>query len=155
MVRALPRRYLAEREGRVYRALRDGDPAGVRAAMAGLGYLPEGWSHPDELLYAHMRLSAGWMLDVEQPHRFGSGAASELVASFGELGPQWRAMVRDFDVPREALLLRRMENVVFAVCADLRAAADWRALADELLAGEPPRTALGREHAAWLARRAA
>jgi hypothetical protein len=97
-----------------------------------------------------MRLSAGWMLDVEQPYRFGSGAATELMAAYGELGPEWRAMVRDFDVPREALLLRRMENVVFAVCADLRAAADWRALADELLAGEPPRTALGREHAAWL-----
>jgi predicted unusual protein kinase regulating ubiquinone biosynthesis (AarF/ABC1/UbiB family) len=150
MLRVLPRRYLREREGRVYRALRAEDPAGVRAAMDELGYLPAGWAHPDELLYAHMRVSAGWMLDVEQPYRFGGGAVGELMAALGELGPGWRAMVRDFDVPREALLLRRMENVVFAVCADLRAAADWRALADELLTGEPPRTALGREHAAWL-----
>ncbi len=40
--------------------------------------------------------------------------------------------------------------MVFSVCADLRACADWRALADELLAGEVPRTALGIEHREWL-----
>ncbi len=40
--------------------------------------------------------------------------------------------------------------MVFSVCADLRACADWRALADELLAGEEPRTVLGIEHREWL-----
>ena len=43
-----------------------------------------------------------------------------------------------------------MEYMVFSVWADL---ADWRALADELLAHEEPRTQLGREHAAWVAAR--
>jgi hypothetical protein len=40
--------------------------------------------------------------------------------------------------------------MVFSVCADLRACADWRALADEMLAGEAPRTVLGMEHREWL-----
>jgi predicted unusual protein kinase regulating ubiquinone biosynthesis (AarF/ABC1/UbiB family) len=153
MLRTLPRGYLREREGSVYRALRAEDVHGVRVAMEDLGYLPAGWDHPEDLLYRHMRLAAGWMLDVDQPYRFGSGAATELMAELSRMGAAWRAMLRDFALPREALLLRRMENIVFATCADLRAAADWRALADELLAGEPPRTPLGAEHAEWLAAR--
>jgi len=151
MLRRLPRRYLVESEGAAYRALRAEDPEALRAALAQLGYLPPGWDHPTELLYRHMRTAAAWMLDVEQPYRLGSGAAAALFAELTALGPEWRAMIRDFSLPAEALLLRRMMDIAFAVCADLRAAADWRALGDELLAGEPPRTALGREHAAWLA----
>ena len=38
---------------------------------------------------------------------------------------------------------------------DLRAAADWHALGDELRAGLPARTDLGREHEQWRARRIA
>jgi hypothetical protein len=64
-------------------------------------------------------------------------------------------MVRSFDVPAEALLLRRMENLVFSVLCDLRAAADWHAVGDELRAGLEARTPLGREHAEWRARRGA
>jgi predicted unusual protein kinase regulating ubiquinone biosynthesis (AarF/ABC1/UbiB family) len=153
MVRRMSPGYLREREGAVYRALRDGDAEAVRATMTSLGYLPPAWDHPTELLYRHLRLAAGWMLDVPQPYRFGSGAAGELMREMVDLGPEWRAMVRDFALPREALLLRRMMDIVFAVCSDLRARADWKALGDELLAGEPPRTALGREHADWLAGR--
>ena len=38
-------------------------------------------------------------------------------------------------MPAEALLLlRRMENMIFGVCADLRATNDWRALGAELIA---------------------
>ena len=46
-----------------------------------------------------------------------------------------------------------MENLVFSVLCDLRAAADWHAVGDQLRAGLEPRTALGREHAAWRAGR--
>jgi hypothetical protein len=66
------------------------------------------------------------------------------------LGPEWQRMVKSLSLPSEAVLLRRMENMVFSVCADLRARADWRALADELLMGEAPRTDLGIEHREWL-----
>ncbi|MGI8623097.1 MAG: hypothetical protein ACR2NB_06345 [Solirubrobacteraceae bacterium] len=40
--------------------------------------------------------------------------------------------------------------MVLSVRAYLRVCADWRALADELLAGEQPSTVLGIEHRAWL-----
>jgi predicted unusual protein kinase regulating ubiquinone biosynthesis (AarF/ABC1/UbiB family) len=153
MLRQLPRDYI-EAESAVYRALVAEDPAGVRAVMARLGYLPEPWAFDDELLYAHMRGASEWMLDAErQPLRLDGAMGYEMMESLISLGPEWQRMVRSFSLPREALLLRRMENMVYSVCADLRAACDWRALGDELRGGQPPRTALGREHAAWLGSR--
>ena len=68
---------------------------------------------------------------------FAPGAVDAMVERLGPL------------MPPEALLLRRMENLLFSVLCDLRAAADWRAIGDELRAGLEPRTELGVEHAAW------
>ena len=152
MLRQLPRDYM-ELESEVFRALVSEDPARVRAIMQRLGYLPEGWAFPDELLYRHMRTTAAWMLDVEQPFRLDGRIGYEMMEELTAIGPEWQRMVRSFSLPREALLLRRMENMVFSVCADLRAACDWRALGDELRGGLPPRTELGIEHAAGLAAR--
>ena len=152
MLRHLPDAYM-QREGDVYRALRSDDPAGLRAGLGALGYLPEPWPHADELLFAYMRRAAAWMIDDPQPRRLSSATTYELMESIFELGPDWQKMVKSFSLPSEAVLLRRMENMVFSVCADLRAEADWRALADELLAREEPATVLGREHAGWLAGR--
>lgn len=151
MLRTLPAGYM-EAEAEVYRALVNEDPAAMREVMGRLGYLPQPWDFPDELLYAHMRGAASWMLEADQPVRLTGSLGYEMMESLMELGPDWQRMVRSFSLPREALLLRRMENIVYSAAADLRAACDWRALADELRAGEPARTALGREHEAWLAR---
>jgi predicted unusual protein kinase regulating ubiquinone biosynthesis (AarF/ABC1/UbiB family) len=152
MVRQLPHGYLA-REGDVYRAIRAGDRAALRAVLDGLGYIPPDWRFENDLLYEHMRRAGSWMFDDPQPRRLGADASHAIMESLFELGPRWREMVRSFSLPSEALLLRRMENIVFGVCADLRACADWRALSDELVAGEATSTALGREHAAWLSAR--
>lgn len=151
MLRQLPAGYL-EREGHVYRSLRDEDRDGLRRTLAALGYLPEPWPHPDELLFQYMRRAAAWMIDDPQPRRLSGTTGYDLMESIFELGPAWQEMVKSFSLPSEAVLLRRMENMVFSVSCDLRACADWRALADELLARESPRTALGVEHAEWVAR---
>jgi predicted unusual protein kinase regulating ubiquinone biosynthesis (AarF/ABC1/UbiB family) len=150
MLRRLPPHYM-EREGAVYRALCRDDVAGLRATMGALGYLPEPWEHPDELLFEYMRRAAEWMIDEPQPRRLSGSTAFEIAESIFALPSGWMDMVKSFSLPSEAVLLRRMENMVFSVCCDLRACADWRALADELIAREEPRTALGREHAAWVA----
>jgi hypothetical protein len=55
-------------------------------------------------------------------------------------------------IPPQALLLRRMEGLLFSVLGELRAGADWGTLALEYLADEPPSTELGRVEARWLAR---
>jgi predicted unusual protein kinase regulating ubiquinone biosynthesis (AarF/ABC1/UbiB family) len=149
MLRRLPPKYM-EREGEVYRSLRADDREGLRRTLGGLGYLPDPWPHSDELLFQYMRRAAAWMIDDPQPRRLSGGTAHELMESIFELGPRWQRMVKSFSLPSEAVLLRRMENMVFSVCCDLRAEADWKALADELLAREEPSSALGIEHRAWL-----
>jgi len=149
MLRRLPDGYLRS-EADMYRALRNGDRDALRATLGRFGYLPDPWPYDDELLFQHMQRAASWMLDDPQPRTLNAETGYEIMQSLFALGPEWRTMVRSFNLPAEALLLRRMENIIFGVCADLRATADWRALADELIAGETPTTAMGAEHAAWL-----
>jgi hypothetical protein len=62
--------------------------------------------------------------------------------------------MRRLSMPAATLLLRRMELQVLAVLGDLRAGADWGAMAAEHHAAEPPSTDLGREDAGFFARRA-
>ena len=52
------------------------------------------------------------------------------------------------DLPPEALLLRRMEGLLFQVATSLRACADWGGLLRELIEGGEPLGPLGVEHAA-------
>jgi hypothetical protein len=59
--------------------------------------------------------------------------------------------MRRMNMPAQALLLRRMEGLLFGVLGELRAGADWGSLALEYVAGEPPSTELGRVEAAQLA----
>ena len=149
MLRKLPRDYF-EREGEVYTSMRDEDRVRLREGLDELGYLPHPWQHDDELLFQYFRRAASWMLDDPQPRRLSGQTGVELMHDVMEL-EGFQKMVRSFSLPSEAVLLRRMENLVFTVICDLRACADWRAISDEVLAGDEPRTELGREHAAWVA----
>jgi hypothetical protein len=56
-------------------------------------------------------------------------------------------------LPTEALLLRRMEGLLFQIATQLRAEQNWQALITEIVAGGEPVSDLGREHASWLTAR--
>ncbi len=150
LVRALDKGYV-EREAAIYRALTAEDAHGLATHFRDLGYLRG--EVDEDLLLAYMLITGEWMWELEQPFRLTGDYAVDLAERVMRLGPEWLSMVRSFDVPPEALLLRRMENMSFSALCDLRAAADWHALGDELRAGLPPRTELGIEHAAWRDRR--
>jgi predicted unusual protein kinase regulating ubiquinone biosynthesis (AarF/ABC1/UbiB family) len=64
-----------------------------------------------------------------------------------------RAQVNQFTVPPQSILIRRMHVVVAVVLHNLRAGADWGAIAAEYLHGEPPATPLGQEEADFGAHR--
>src|SRR4029079_16054436 len=55
-----------------------------------------------------------------------------------------RMQVNQFTLPPEAILIRRMHGIVAVVLGQLRAGADWGALAAEYLHGEAPATPLGQ-----------
>ena len=64
-------------------------------------------------------------------------------------------LMRKQTLPPQALLIRRMEGLLFAVLGELRAGADWGTLALEYIAGEPPSTPLGQTEGAYFSARAA
>jgi len=153
MLRELPRDYLA-REGEVLRAIREGDAPALVAAMRGLGYLPGPSAEWDgALLLEHMRSAAWWFVDDRwrrlAPEDLWRGAEPLREDSGGQMVEQMRRMT----LPPEALLLRRMEGLLFQIASTVRARAAWGPLLDELVRGAAPVSTLGAEHAAWLAER--
>ena len=153
MVRDLPREYL-RREGRVFAAIRSSDAQGLLEALRELGYLPGlsvEWN--SEVILEGMR-DAGWWFLGEQPRRL----APEDVWRGGESlrdgsGREAYEQMRHMTLPPEALLLRRMEGLLFQIASTVRAENDWSALLQELIEGEEPVGELGAAHAGWLAAR--
>ena len=72
-----------------------------------------------------------------------------------ELGSSPRSEHFDYmrkqTLPPQALLIRRMEGLLFSVLGELRAGGDWGQLALEYIADVPPSTPLGEIEAAYLA----
>ena len=149
MVRELPRGYL-RREGQVLAAIRDSDAGGLVHAMRELGYLPGLSAEWDaEVILDGMR-QAGWWFLESGPRRLAPEDLWRGGEAFREDGGrQAYEQMRRMTLPVEALLLRRMEGLLFQIASTVRAEADWAALISELVEGGEPTTELGRLHAEW------
>jgi predicted unusual protein kinase regulating ubiquinone biosynthesis (AarF/ABC1/UbiB family) len=153
MMRRLPPDYV-RREGAIARGIREHDGNAVIARMHELGYLPGDaaeWDGP--LLLDYMR-QAAWWLQADGPLRLNPEdlwRTTEVLRETG--GAEHIAQLRRMTVPPEALLLRRMEGLLFQMAVTVRASAEWGRLLEELIEGAAPVGELGRLHAAWLERR--
>ena len=148
LMRLVPAEYLAgERD--LARALKDADAEAVHAVMARLGYLPKPEEFEPQRLLAQLQEATEWW---REPGRRELDPA--YVADLAERSSSPRSssydLMRRQTIPPEALLLRRMEALLFAVLGELRAHGDWAALARELQGGPPAGTALGASEAQWL-----
>jgi predicted unusual protein kinase regulating ubiquinone biosynthesis (AarF/ABC1/UbiB family) len=138
-------------------AVRDRDAAALKAAMAAGGYLPADRSDAvdADLALRLMRPAIKWYA-VPGERRFSPERARrsrERERAGGVPRAEIRAQVNQFTLPPESILIRRMHGIVAIVLEQLRAGADWGAIAAEYLHGEPPATSLGAAEAAYLARR--
>ena len=151
MVRRLPPGYLAD-EGEIAAAIREGDATTLLRGLRELGYLPgEGSDWDGELLLDYMR-ELSWWLKSDGVLRL---APEDLWRSSERIREQRRDLfgqLRRMTLPPEALLLRRMEGLLFQIATTMRAAAPWGLLLRELIEDGDPVGELGAEHAAWLAR---
>jgi predicted unusual protein kinase regulating ubiquinone biosynthesis (AarF/ABC1/UbiB family) len=142
-----------EGERAVMHAIADGDAQGVHDGLSRLSYLPDEHAVDPDALLEHLATAGEWLL-APGFRRLGPDDVDRTV----ELGypprSPWFAPMRHLSMPAATLLLRRMELQVLAVLGDLRAGADWGAMAAEHHAAEPPSTDLGREDAGFFARRA-
>ena len=153
MVRELPRGYL-RREGAVFAAIREENPSALLRAMRELGYLPGLSAEWDASVLLGQMREAGWWFLGEQPIRLAPEDLWRGTESLRERSDdQALEQMRRMTLPTEALLLRRMEGLLFQIASTLRAEADWRALLSELVEGAEPATPLGVEHAQWAALR--
>jgi predicted unusual protein kinase regulating ubiquinone biosynthesis (AarF/ABC1/UbiB family) len=139
-----------EGERALARAVMDGDAAAVHGGLAELGYLPDPNAFVPADVLGQLALAGGWY--------FTPGVRTldpEFVRHAMEMGGSPRSpyfeQMRRQTIPPQALLLRRMEGLLFGVLGELRATADWNALAREYVADGAPSTELGRAEAAWLA----
>ena len=148
-------------ERAIARTVRDKDAAGLKAALVAGGYVPPERADAVDAEWA-LRLMRGavrWYA-VPGERRFSPDDARRERADRADRprpDSARRAEIKDqvnqFTVPPEALLIRRMHGIVAVVLEQLRAGADWGAIAAEYLHGDPPATALGQAEAAFLAGR--
>ena len=153
MVGRLPPDYL-RREAIISRGVREGDEATVMRGMRELGYLPGEPSDWDGELLLRYMAEISWWAYSEVPLRLGPADLWRGTEALREQeGRAHIEQLRRMTLPPEALLLRRMEALLFQTVATARASAPWGRLLRELLEGAEPVDELGRQHAAWLADR--
>ena len=141
-MRKVPAAYL-EGERALARAVIEGDAAAVHRGLAHLGYLPDAGTFEPQLVLEQLRDRRRVVLHARlppaQPRLRPRVRRGRLLAALAVLRPDAPP-----DAPAQALLIRRMEALLFSVLGELRAGADWGALAREYIFGEPPTTELGR-----------
>ena len=144
-----------EGERAVARAVVAGDAAGVHAGLEALGYLPEPDAFAGARLLAQLQLAGEWYFEPGARRMTPQYVADLIERGSSPRSPYFEDM-RQMSLPPQALLIRRMEGLVFSTLGELRAKGDWGALGREYFADAAPSTRLGRLDAAfWAGERAA
>ena len=155
LMRKVPADYLVQ-ERDINRALMRQDAVALHHQLGALGYLPGPDSFAVDAIFAQFNDAASWYL-TPGPLRITADVVRQVLELAGSPRSPHFELMRRQTVPPQALLIRRMEGLLFAVLGELRAQADWNALMRELLFGPDAavatRTVLGEQEAAWLAGR--
>jgi len=150
LMRVLDEGHLA-RETAVAMAMDRHDPQALHAALAAGGYLPAPDSFDPDDLYAQIAGMGAWYLEPGV-RRFSPRWVADLIDSTTGPRSPYFAQMRRQTLPPASLLMRRMEGLVLSTLGELRASADWNAIAREYYAAAPASTPLGEaEHAFWAA----
>jgi hypothetical protein len=151
LMRQIEPEYLEE-ERLLARAVIAEDAQTVHDVMARLGYLPDPDSfEPDRVL--EQVASAGAWFFVPGFKRIDPEFVRHTMEVSGSPRSPYFDQMRRQSVPPQALLLRRGEGLLFSVLGELRAGADWGALAREYIDEDPPSTPIGAEDAAFWGQR--
>jgi predicted unusual protein kinase regulating ubiquinone biosynthesis (AarF/ABC1/UbiB family) len=152
MTKRLPSQYV-ERGTGLIRAAMDGDAEGVHSALAAFGYFDsDDPKVPAEMVLQHIRAVSGWYLEPGVT-RLDREYAARVMIDFGDPRSDYWGISRRLTVPRDTMLLLRMEALTVNVLAQLNVAADWNAIVREILFGDPPATELGEADADFWAGR--
>jgi predicted unusual protein kinase regulating ubiquinone biosynthesis (AarF/ABC1/UbiB family) len=131
-------------------AVADGDAEEVHARMAALGYLPDPGSFEPAALLEQLMAAGGWYFEPGIKRLDPAMVAQAVEQSSSPRSPHFDLMRRE-NLPPQALLIRRMEGLLFTVLGELRAGGDYPALAREYFAGDAPTSPLGEQDARFWA----
>ena len=145
-------------ERAIANAVHDKDALALKSALITGGYLPPDRADivdPD-LALRMMRRATRWYA-VPGHRRFGPDddlqrrrrRREHRESDDGQSRANAREQINQFTLPPETVLIRRMHGIVGIVLWQLRAGADWGAIAAEYLHGAPPATALGEAETAF------
>jgi predicted unusual protein kinase regulating ubiquinone biosynthesis (AarF/ABC1/UbiB family) len=134
-------------------AVIEGDADTVHRWMGELGYLPDPDDFDPERILGQLATAGEWYFTTGFRRLDPEYVRNAMELSSSPRSPYFDEMRRQ-TIPPQALLLRRMEGLLFGVLGELRAGADWGRLALEYIGDEPPSTELGGLEAAWLDGRA-
>jgi predicted unusual protein kinase regulating ubiquinone biosynthesis (AarF/ABC1/UbiB family) len=148
LMRRMDADYL-EGERALAQAVIGGDAAEVHRRMAELGYLPDPDAFDPDRVLGQLATAGEWYFTTGFRRLDPEYVRNAMEISSSPASPFFDEMRRQ-TIPPQALLLRRMEGLLFSVLGELRAGADWGTLALEYIADEPPSTELGRIEADWL-----
>jgi predicted unusual protein kinase regulating ubiquinone biosynthesis (AarF/ABC1/UbiB family) len=137
-----------EGEHALARAVVADDADAVHSGLAELGFLPEPAAFDPDRLLAQLRLSGEWYIEPG-PRRLTPAYVADLFERGSSPRSPYFEDMRQMTLPPQALLIRRMEGLVFSTLGELRARGDWHALGAEYYAGAAPTTPLGRMDAAF------
>src|ERR1700750_1750497 len=135
-----PARVATERA--IARAVRAREAGDLKAALTAGGYLPIDRADAVDTEFALrlMRMAIKWYA-VPGERRFAPGHERRDHShepSPAEERSAMRTQVNQFTLPPDAILIRRMHALVGIVLQQLRAGADWGAIAAENITHEPP-----------------
>ena len=144
-------------EAEIARAVRDEDAGALKRALVAGGYLPDVRADSVDARFALrlLRHATRWYA-VPGERRFSAErrrSDRERERPDDEQRAAIKTQVNQFTVPPEAILIRRMHGVVAIVLHNLRAGADWGAIAAEYLHAGPPATPLGQAEAEFVSGR--
>lgn len=142
-------------------------PQMMRAGIAMMRALVEG--RPEDL--KRLFVETGFLLaddptDPKRIHEWFSGLGGQLFErpytfthekvgasirrTYDPLG-EWGDVIRRFKMPKDNLLLTRIDLGLWSILASLSATNDWRGISEEIWGVGPPAGLLGQAEAQWLA----
>ncbi len=139
---------LIEVELACQRAGHEGDAQGLFDIWARTGFLPDPSRFEPEGVLAQLVDATWWYLE-DREVTLTPQIATDVVIEMSDPRSSHFGQMRHESLPADHLFGRRVETLTLAVLAQLGATANWHAIAREWMYGDPPRTELGRQEAAF------
>jgi predicted unusual protein kinase regulating ubiquinone biosynthesis (AarF/ABC1/UbiB family) len=148
-------RDLIEKEREWLKAVIERDPERLRELLAALGYFdPANEEVTGEWLLRHAWALGGWWLEDTGEFTVTRELVTQVMVDAADPRSEYWELMRHETVPPDFVMAQRMVGLVFAVCAQLEATANWHRISREFIYGDPPATPLGEAEAEFFERRA-